>query len=165
MFGVLLFYTITFKKGLIPYRTYRYGETEKGALVIASSGNYDQFDFFCSENKPNSWFGFDFKKKPYFLYRYTIQTRNLERNDNHPKSWVIEGSKTKLFWTVLDRKENCSDLNGPNITVEFQIDHSLFKRSFRYFRIRQTGLNWNGNDFLTFESFHLEGATYYNYQD
>jgi hypothetical protein len=68
---------------------------------------------------------------------------------------VVEGSDDGASWTEIDRREDNSDLND-----EFAVKTFAVWRSgcFGMVRLRQTGLNHNGNDFLILSAFELFGA-------
>jgi hypothetical protein len=59
--------------------------------------------------------------------------------------WEVEGSSDGRTWTTLDRR-NSHDLRGAVRTFECSKENEL--KSFRYIRLRQTGMNSGGNDAL-----------------
>ena len=61
----------------------------------------------------------------------------------HLKSWVIEVSNDGSSWTEIDRRENNNDLNDEYATANFKIS-KVPSESFRFFRLRQTGMNHYG---------------------
>lgn len=98
---------------------------------------------------------FEFKK--YFIIpsHYIIRSYFSHPND-HLKNWVIEGSIDGNYWDLLDEQKNCSFLNGPNFIHLFPI--SQFKgKSFKYIRIRQTGVTWSNRNYLLMNTIELFG--------
>lgn len=111
---------------------------------------------FCSENVSNSWICFYFNKYKIIPSEYEIRSRNGIANWYHPKSWIIECSNDNISWEILDERKDCLCLNGKRITHTFQLKNQTNKE-FRYIRMRSTGPDCNGSNYLTFEAFELYG--------
>ena len=112
---------------------------------------------FISANEPNSWLCFDFKDHQVILTEYTIKTSCLfEKNMRHPRSWVIEGSNDNNSWEILDEQKDCSEINGKSITHTFSVNNQELKK-FKMIRLRATGPNWDGSNYLLIESFEIYG--------
>ncbi|KAK8840476.1 hypothetical protein M9Y10_030681 [Tritrichomonas musculus] len=78
--------------------------------------NYDRNDkCFCSNNVPNSWICFEFKKHSVILSDIQIRSVNWGANWN-PKSWIVEGSSDGVDWDVIDEQKNCSYFIGGDAT-------------------------------------------------
>ena len=112
--------------------------------------------YFWSKDLLNSWICFDFKDRRLILSDYSIKSIDVGPNYSHPRSWAVEGSNDNHFWEILDLQQNCSYLNGPSLVHTFHI-HKRNLNEFRFIRLRQTGPNWRGNNFLAFKSFELFG--------
>jgi hypothetical protein len=106
---------------------------------------------FCSEDKPGQWICLDFKTLRIEPMHYTIRTYLI----GHLMSWAVEGSNEGASWTEIDRHENNSDLNGWLYVKTFAVSWS---GSFRMIRLRQTGPNHLGNNYLVLGAFELFGA-------
>lgn len=52
---------------------------------------------------------------------------------------MIEGSNNDSDWTILDTRQNETCLTGLGVTCYFEIRN--IKGSYRFLRIRQTGVN------------------------
>ena len=153
--------------GIIDYLTRQSGGNvdRTGAVAItASTSGHNQpwqvADFgwpekWMSFNEPDSWIQFDFKKRRVACTKYTIKTANWGPDANHIKSWVLEGSKTGKDWKKLDTQKDNSDLNGRSLTKTFSTSVS---EPFRYLRIRMTGTNHIGNDYLCLTNVEFFGV-------
>lgn len=97
--------------------------------------------FYQSKNEKNSWICFDFKEHKIIPTNYTIKSIPYESNNNHPKSWVVEGSNDNIDWITIDEVKNCDLLNGFSKIHTFNISNPV-NTPFRYVRIRQTSNNW-----------------------
>jgi hypothetical protein len=110
---------------------------------------------FISLNSVNQWLCYDFKAMTIKPTHYSIRSYcNGGPGDYNPKNWVIEGSQDGNSWIELDRQDNNNELNGRNLTRTFSISRS---EEVRMIRIRQTGLNHAGDQYLMFSSFEIFG--------
>ncbi|KAK8896668.1 hypothetical protein M9Y10_014581 [Tritrichomonas musculus] len=116
----------------------------------------DQTKWFHSSNIENSWICFYFKDHRIVLKDYIIRSSNYAQNNEHPKSWVIEGSNDNSKWEICDEQKNCNFLNGNNIVHTFSI-HNENLKEFRYIRMRQIDTNWRNDNDLSIDSFELYG--------
>ena len=69
---------------------------------------------------------------------------------------MIEGSNNNTKWIVLDTRQDETSLSGANASRTFDIEYQ--NGNFRYLRIRQTGHNSSGCDFLTFSALEFIGT-------
>lgn len=113
----------------------------------------DHNKLFYSGNQKNNWLRIDFKEHKVILNNYTIKSHNTPRT---MKNWVIEGSNDNSNWTILDKRTNCEDVKGGNQVHTFSMSEQI-KESYRYIQIRQTGKNWNNDNYLTIDSFEIYG--------
>jgi hypothetical protein len=67
---------------------------------------------------------------------------------------VIEGSIDGSNWIEIDRRDNNNELNGKNISHQFEVSHP---DEFQIIRLRQIGKNHAGYDYLTFCAFEVFG--------
>lgn len=114
-------------------------------------------NYFQSIDQSNSWLQYDFKKRKVCPTHYSIRTRKIY-NNNHPKTWVIEGSNTgkNNEWEILDTKSGITSLLGLNRTQTFDIKSNT-NQFYRFLRIRQTGKNSINCDYLTIDSLEYFG--------
>ena len=117
---------------------------------------FDSDDHFISQNEQGSWICFDFKDHRVVPSAVTIKTRNVSQNDHHPRSWVIEASSDNNSWEILDQEDDSPHLHGGNIAHTFAMNRPNSKE-FQYIRMRQTGPNWEGENFLIVCSFEIYG--------
>ena len=161
--------------GVIAYLTRECGGNvhEKGLVhVVASSvldGDGSPYQpknavdlgtnsYYASKDEQNSWICYDFKDRRVIPTSYSVRSYGAASGGDHPKSWVIEVSNdgTENSWTEIDRRDN-NDLNYNRVTVNFKISQ-LPSESFRFFRLRHTGKNHNGNNYLILSSLEIFGT-------
>lgn len=134
--------------------------------VTASSnkgGNLEQIiqsDFpnnnFFTYNVPYSWVCIEFIKRKVIPTHYTIRSNNWDgSSEPHPRNWEFEGSVDSNNWVTLDSQTECSYLKGRNRIYTISIQNN--NQSYKYFRIRQTGMNWNNHHCLCFNCIELYG--------
>lgn len=78
---------------------------------------------FNTQDKRESWVCFEFINHKVALTNYTIRSNNWGAGSHHLKSWVIEGSKDKQKWDIIDDVKNCSFLNGSNYVHTFSVQN------------------------------------------
>lgn len=155
-------------KGIISY--IGKGKPENEIDVFASSIQ-DDFDLsnafifdnddliYYSEEEPNSWFSYDFKQRKIKLKSYSIKEHGFYNNAHHIRSWNIEASNDENEWTILDSHTNDPTINECFKVYTFNIKLSEESEKFyRYIRIRQTGKNSSGNDYLAFSAIEFFGT-------
>ena len=126
----------------------------QNVVDLHNTSSYIQFT-----NVLNSWIKFDFGDRKVHPTQYSIRTR-INSNNHHLKNWVIEGSNTdeENDWKLLDSRQNDSFLNGAKVTHTYNISEQLDQReSFRYLRLRQTGVDANNYYFGTFSALEFFG--------
>lgn len=139
---------------------------DKGIVKVTASSIYNNLyrakkvvdfnndKYFYSKNEKNSWLMYDFINRKVLPTRYLITTANW--NCDMPRNWVIEGSNNNEEWDVLDSRQNDVSLKEVNVTGKFIIESQ--EKSYRYLRIRQTGLNSGNNAVLAFSSLEFIGT-------
>jgi hypothetical protein len=115
----------------------------------------------------NSWFCYDFKKRRVVLTHHSIRTSpttTLSSEDGslhhsikgwHLKSWAIEVSVHGDKCEEIDRRENTSNLNGPDILKTFRGAKSQTARAVRVISI---GTNYAGNEAIAIAAFEVFGS-------
>ncbi|KAK8840628.1 hypothetical protein M9Y10_030402 [Tritrichomonas musculus] len=132
--------------------------SNSGSLLARSVSLFeDEGRYFYSAKSPNSWICLDFKDHRVIPTAYTIRTRHCGTNDRHLKSWILEGSKDNDSWKTLDEQNDCSHLNGNRFFHTFNINQNNTEE-YKYLRIKQTGPNWNNDNYLIIDSFELYGT-------
>ena len=119
--------------------------------------DYNWNDFFFTEDKPNSWILFNFKKMKIQLTNYTIKTHKYPQGTCHIKSWIIEGSNGDNNWSEIDKRSS-PVLNGPNRFQTFPATKS--KDPFQYIRLRQIGNNFRNDNILAIANVEFFGTIY-----
>lgn len=132
------------------------GYQARNSVDLENSQNY-----FQSARKLNSWLRYDFIENKVRPTRYSIRTRH-DCDGWHPRNWIIEGSNTggesESEWTVLDSHQNDETLKGKSFSHTFDINKSEGSEEFyRYLRIRQTGNDSSGYNFLTLSALEFFG--------
>ena len=177
-------------RGIIAHLTQQCGGNvhEEGVVQVTASSVFDDEDYyedefapehavefesgweFRSENEEGAWICYDFKGRRVTPTSYTIRstgafgmTRRGRLHSPHPKSWVLEVSNdgSEVSWKVVDSRNNNFDLNGGRVTRYFALGAPP-SGSFRFVRLRLTGKNHQGNDYLAISALELVGALMYD---
>jgi len=141
---------------------------DTGAVSVTASATYsdnpdhaaknaadlEADSFWHSKNEPCQWLCYDFKERRVQPAAYSMKSDNSSAGYHHPKSWVVEVSNDGLGWSVVDRREDNSDLNGARVTKAFVVDVS---GAFRMIRVRQTGKTYHGSDYVALTGFEVFG--------
>lgn len=102
-------------------------------------------NYFQTQNRPNSWICFEFKKHEVIPSGYIIRSYCVG-NHQHPKTWKFEGSNDMESWVTLDSQANNESLRGESRVHLFPISNEEHKdKPFKYLRIQQTGPTWYNN--------------------
>ena len=109
--------------------------------------------FFNSKSEPAPWICYDFKKQRVTPTSYSIRT--VRRCC--PRSWALQVSNDGQKWDVVDARDNNEDLNASYVTHNFTISTPP-RGSFRFIRLRQTGRNHDGNNYLGITSLEVFGT-------
>ena len=117
----------------------------------------DQNKFYLSKDEPNSYICFDFKDRKINPTHYEIRSGKWSPNNDHPKSWEIQGSNDNSTWEVIDTQKDCSYLNGNGLIHTFEINNQLCSE-FRYLRLIETSPNWSMKNCLAFDSLEFYGT-------
>lgn len=123
-------------------------------LPVTKIIDYARKDWWYSQNYANSWVKLDFHNKTIRLNGYTI--RSGGQNCTHLREWVLEGSNDDYKWDILDERNN-RDLLGDREIRHYPIHP---RKDYRYFRLRQTGVNHLNNHQLCLANIELFGYIY-----
>jgi hypothetical protein len=69
----------------------------------------------------------------------------------------LEGSQDGLSWVTIDDRKNDTSLNSQGAISTFSISEDL-QEEFQQIRLRQTGKNSNGNDYLFVNAIEFFGV-------
>ena len=131
--------------------------------ITASSNNWNHCyqlvdygwnNWWNSKNEPNSFVQFDFKSSLVSITGYTLKSDGY--SGNHLVSWVLEVSDDGSTWDAIDERTNTQDLNG-NYIVKTYDCNKRSDRFTRYVRLRQTGWNSNGSNYLMLSEIEFFG--------
>ena len=120
-----------------------------GAVKLESDGA-----FFWSKCEPNEWICYDFKERRVIPTSYSARCFGQFR----PNHWVIEVSNDGKSWTEIDRRDT-NELNGAELTRNFRISR-VPSEGFRFFRLRQTGPNDEGELCLVLRALEIFGTLF-----
>ena len=141
---------------------------------------------FYSGDEPNSWICYDFGGQRVTPTSYSIRSKNDGPGSAHPRSWVLEVSNDETDigsdprrrnlgqflritpdghafhvdgkkWVVVDRRKDNFDLNDRHVTRNFGLSTPP-SGAFRFVRLRLTGKNHHGDDYLRIGALELFGA-------
>ena len=132
----------------------RSGREPENAVDLGSDSE------FCSKNSRNSWICYDFERRRVTVTSYSIRSYGYGPGyGHHPKSWVLEVSNdgSEGSWAVVDSRESNFDLDGKFVTRNFAVSAPP-SGAFRFVRLRHTGKNHRGDDYLAICALELFGA-------
>ena len=104
-----------------------------------------------TKGKPESWFCIDLHSACFQLSHYTLKS-------DHLQSWQLEASNEGGEWDVLDSHSRDDTLKHSNKSRHTWSVPQPASRWHRYFRIKQTEANRNGNHCLYLFPMELYGA-------
>ena len=164
-----IFYDVPFLnnnlRGIFSYFREKSNFDEEVQISISSKGSGDPKlladiectdDYFCTDNKPNSWICFEFKNHTIIPSNNSIRSNCICSSvANHLKNWAIEGSNDGQKWSKIDEQKDNSDLKSKNVVHTFPIKKQ--DEPFKFIRIIQTGPNWINQYHLEFRSIEFYG--------
>ena len=107
------------------------------ALIIPTRNSTTNSDNWASNDEEKSNFTVYFHKHVIGITKYSLRSQSGHEND-HPKSWVVEGSFDGLKWHLIDEENDRTELVGKGNLKTFE---AKYKGKYSYFRFTQTGLN------------------------
>lgn len=125
---------------------------KKDNMYIVTDKNLD--GYWSSYNLPNSWIKFDFKNRMIKLEEYSLETADLPPGSGHLVSWILEASNNDRDWTTLDSQYNFVLHTGNMAASSFPCSKIGF---YRYFRLKQCGLNDQGQDTMILKAIEFFG--------
>jgi hypothetical protein len=160
--------------GVISYLSGKYGSDFASHSVLEVTGSSTESDFpgcspisvtalkadscYMSKNAPNQWICYHFCKSRIWPTHYTIRSWHTGGpNCAHPRSWVIQGSFDGDTLIEIDRRDNCSELNGRNIARCYEISRP---GEYAFIRLEQTALCWNNTHRLILSGFEVFGTLF-----
>lgn len=140
-------------------------EVTSSSKFIGSPSNVilldDKLKYFMSDDRPNNWIKYDFGQFKVRPSHYSIRTWDNGKRGGHLKNWCIEGSNTDSDddWKLLDSRNDVTVLDNNNAESTFHIQENLDENEcFRYIRLRQTGSNMSGNNYLILNALEFFGS-------
>jgi hypothetical protein len=110
---------------------------------------------FFSQDATGQWFCYDFKDMRVAVTHYILRSTANSAGSSHLRSWVIEGSKDGSKWIEVDRRDNEGSLNGLRAIGSFEVRTVI---ESRFIRLRGTGPDWAGNNYVYFAAFDVFGG-------
>lgn len=107
-----------------------------------------------TKNSENSWIKVDLMNRQAEFTGYSVMSVPSTRNNMHLRSWVIEVSNDDDEWVKIDEKVKCGDLNGKLLVKTYPLAKT---EPYRYIRLRQTGLNWHSDNYLSISQIEFFG--------
>jgi hypothetical protein len=106
---------------------------------------------FHSRDEPGQWLCYDFKERRVRPTHYSIHSYP----DNlYLRSWVFEGSLDNSTWVLLDDQKGNTTMDASHPIGTFAVAQSS---DCRFVRLRQTGKNAKGDDYLLLYAFEIFG--------
>jgi hypothetical protein len=153
--------------GIIASLTHRYSSNvhDRGIVAVSGTVNSDSASYaaknaadlntnsyFHSKGEANQWICYDFKNRRVRPTHYSINSWG----DYFLRSWVVEGSSDNAKWTELDGHEADPEMCANHRIGTFAIP--IFPDvDYQFIRLRQTGKNADGHDYLIITGFELFG--------
>jgi hypothetical protein len=149
--------------------THRYGGNvhDRGVVtissktVVSSDASYaaknavdlTATNYFHSHDGADQWICYNFNNRLVRPTHYSIHPHS----SYFLRSWVVEGSIDNVNWIELDRHEGDPEMNSNHQIGTFAIP--VYQDvDYRFIRLRQTGKNANGYDYLIIYGFEVFGS-------
>lgn len=112
--------------------------------------DYENDNFYLSNNDEGIFLCFDFKDKKVQLSDYSLKSFNHQKNGTgHLKSWVMEVSNDNENWEEVDRHSDDPTMNEPKKVATFKVSKKL-NGFYRFIRLRSTGYCWCPNTYYIY---------------
>lgn len=117
-----------------------------------------------SKDVPASWFSIDFgPNRTVIASHYTLRHGGNYRADTL-RNWDFQGSNDGLHWETLMSHRQDSSLQGPFAIASWELPKYVAtegkQKSFRYFRVIQTGHNSSSRNFLVLSNIEIFGKLF-----
>jgi hypothetical protein len=109
-------------------------------------------------NIQNAWVAVDFRDLTVKIDNYSITGRTASSLQHFPRNWTLEGSNNVFDWTVaavnaatwtaIDVRTSDATINSEGQRYTLTANQSN-ANSYRYLRLRQSGLNSNNDTYFT----------------
>ena len=127
--------------------TYKIEGWNELAPVDPSKTGTSTSDSWASTNTKNSNYSIFFPRHTLIITDYTLQTQSNHLKD-HPKTWVLEGSKDGINWYEIDHQQNVQETNQ-QIQYPYTVNiNKTIKTAYSHFRFTQTDVNHGKRDFF-----------------
>jgi hypothetical protein len=160
--------------GIISHLTSEYGGNviDKGVVDVRASSLYQHSAYklshavelnslndFLTASLPDQSITYDFKNRRIGLSGYAIRSRTHSQWGayGNMKSWVIETSTDGQSWTVIDKRNDETCLNGRALTQHFAVRSS---RPCRFIQLRQLGGSHMNCQYLAFSALEFFGQVW-----
>jgi hypothetical protein len=153
--------------GIISHLTRKHGGNvhDRGIVDISAKSTYSSSssysaknaadsgitNYFHSDSSAGQWLCYDFKNLRVKPTHYSI---HAYFGGYYLRSWVFEGSIDGSSWIVFDEQKDNSTMNSSHLIGTFAAGQS---RECRFIRLRQTGKNASGDDYLYLCGFEIFG--------
>jgi hypothetical protein len=109
---------------------------------------------FYTENTSYSWICYDFKDMRVTLTHYSVRSCR-DGNDQHLRSWILEGSIDCEAGVEIGHRTNDSTLNSQGAIATFPISSSS---NYQSIRLRQIGVHSSNNHYLRVNAIEFYGT-------
>lgn len=132
-----------------------------GAVALLSNRVIDEF---YTSTIPNQWIAWDLKAGNQLgVSKYTLRSRSAPQH--FLRNWVLEGTNTvstfdvaglnAATWAAIDTRNNDATLTTASQYYTLTVNGST--AAYRYLRLRQTGVNSDGDNYLTLGEIEFYG--------
>lgn len=112
-----------------------------------------------TNNAVSSWLKWDFGASKLRITDYSLRGRLDNGGAASPRNWKLQGSNDNSNWTDLDEQIDNPIFSGQGIWTHLVV--SNLTGSWRYVRLLQTGLNNEGDYYLTASEIEFYGTLRY----
>ncbi|KAH0787245.1 F5/8 type C domain containing protein [Histomonas meleagridis] len=152
------------QSGVFRYISNFYGKPASEIITVTGTNNLpllidpqsNPYECYVSPSIKSMWIQFDFRKHPFIVKSYTLQSPLSEGEDQqHLKSWNLLGSNDEQYWETLHQVENDSSLHGKGKINTWHLTNN--NTEYKFLRILMTGPNWQDNHILALQTIEFYG--------
>jgi hypothetical protein len=125
-----------------------------GSYLASNVADLQTTTYFWSVNAPDQRLCFDFKNRRVRPTHYSIHAHS---SHFFLRSWTFEGSTDGSSWISLAEEKDNATMNATRPIGTFSVRES---GEFRFIRLRQTGKNTCGDDYLLLFAFEIFGQLF-----